>query len=96
MHHAHSRICAELVHLLNEVESWRPAARRVQESIWHPSQHIETDEHGGCVLRLEVSSTFELRPFIRQWGENCEVLEPGELRDEIAGELKRAAANYNR
>lgn len=73
-----------------------PAARRVQESIWHPSQHIETDEQGGCVLRLEVASTFELRPFIRQWGENCEVLEPGELRDEIAGELQRAAANYNK
>ena len=73
-----------------------PAARRVQESVWHHSQQIETDGKGGCVLRLKVASTFELRPFIRGWGEGCEVLEPDELREEIAGELQRAAANYNK
>ncbi len=72
-----------------------PAARRVQESVWHHSQQIETDGEGGCVLRLKVANTFELRPFIRGWGEGCEVLEPKELRDGIAGELQRAAANYN-
>jgi predicted DNA-binding transcriptional regulator YafY len=35
-----------------------------------------------------------MKPWIRQWGYECEVLSPPELRAEIAEEMRRAAAVY--
>jgi predicted DNA-binding transcriptional regulator YafY len=57
--------------------------RRVKESIWHPSQHIEDLPDGGCVLTLRVGSTLEMTPWIRGWGPDVEVLEPEELRQKF-------------
>ncbi|MDQ7034321.1 MAG: WYL domain-containing protein [Anaerolineae bacterium] len=72
-------------------------ARRVQETNWHPSQHpiIGDPEKAGYVLmRFEVADTTDLKPWIRTWGANCEVLQPEALRDEMIGESRRYAELY--
>jgi predicted DNA-binding transcriptional regulator YafY len=68
--------------------------RRVKETQWHPSQKIEGTPDGGCILTVKVGHAWEMKPFIRGWGPDCEVLEPPWLRQEIAEEMRRAAAKY--
>jgi predicted DNA-binding transcriptional regulator YafY len=68
--------------------------RRVRESVWHPSQHPEECDDGGCILRVWVAHPLEMKPFIRGWGPDCEVLAPDWLRHEIAEEMRRAAKLY--
>jgi predicted DNA-binding transcriptional regulator YafY len=68
--------------------------QRVKESEWHITQRIEDLPDGGCILSVHVGATLEMKPWIRQWGCECEVLSPLELRAEIAEEMRRAAALY--
>ena len=56
---------------------------RVKESIWHQSQQIEDADDGGCILRIQVSMPMEMKPWIRGWGPECEVLAPAWLREEV-------------
>jgi len=70
-------------------------ADRVRESEWHYSQKREDLPHGGCILSVTVGSTLEMKPWIRQWGKDCEVLAPDELRREIAEEMREAARMYD-
>jgi len=65
--------------------------RRVKESVWHPSQKREDCDDGGCILRVWVAHPLEMKPWIRGWGPDCEVLSPEWLRREIAEEMRRAA-----
>jgi predicted DNA-binding transcriptional regulator YafY len=71
-------------------------ARRVQETNWHPSQQLAEDEQndGYLLLAFDVADTTDLKPWIRTWGANCEVLEPQSLRDELTGEARRLAHLY--
>jgi len=68
--------------------------RRVKESVWHPSQVLEDCDDGGCILSVRVAMPLEMKPWIRGWGCDVEVLEPEELRTEIAGEARRTAEVY--
>ncbi|MCL5995410.1 MAG: WYL domain-containing protein, partial [Chloroflexi bacterium] len=70
------------------------AARRVQESIWHPTQQIEPCDDGGCVWRAEVAEWHEMVPWVRGWGADVEVLEPKALRETLMGEVKVMAERY--
>lgn len=69
-------------------------AQRVKESEWHITQQIGDLPDGGCILTVRVGATLEMKPWIRQWGADCEVLSPPELRAEIAEEMRRAAEMY--
>lgn len=69
-------------------------ARRVQESIWHPSQQLEPLEDGGCLCVLRVPSLMEITPWVRGWGPDAEVLAPPEFRELIAKDAVQAAALY--
>lgn len=71
-------------------------ARRVQETQWHSSQELSWDEDkpGYLLLTLQVADTTDLKPWIRTWGADCEVLEPAELRDEMVGEARQLAEVY--
>ena len=69
--------------------------RRVKESVWHPSQKLEDRDGGGCILRVWVAHPLEMKPFIRGWGPDCEVLSPEWLRQEVAEEMQRAAEVYD-
>jgi len=72
----------------------RFVARRVQETIWHPSQRVEEDAEGRLIWTAEIDAVQEIMPWIRGWGADCEVLEPHELREQIKGEIHRLMRCY--
>jgi predicted DNA-binding transcriptional regulator YafY len=69
-------------------------AKRVRETRWHPSQHIDEDAEGRVIWTAEVDALQEMLPWIRGWGADCEVLEPKELREQMIGETARLARLY--
>jgi len=72
----------------------RRVARRVAETIWHRSQEVETQIDGSLTWRATVSGTIEVRLWILSWGDDAEVLEPAELRDDIRATLRRSLERY--
>jgi predicted DNA-binding transcriptional regulator YafY len=69
-------------------------AARVGEATWHPSQRIEPAADGSLTWRATVSGPIEIRLWILSWGDEVEVLEPAELRADVAATLGRAAGRY--
>jgi len=69
-------------------------ADRVLETTWHALQRTERTPDGGLLWRSTVSGVIEIRLWILSWGEDVEVLEPADLREQVAGILSRAAARY--
>ena len=67
--------------------------QRVQETLWHPSQQI-TSTREGCEWTAQIGETLEIENWIRGWGADCEVLEPHDLREKIAQDVRRAARLY--
>lgn len=70
--------------------------RRVKESVWHPTQRIEDCADGGCIFSVQVSMPLEMKPWIRGWGADVEVLAPEGLRREVAEEARGMAEMYVR
>jgi predicted DNA-binding transcriptional regulator YafY len=70
--------------------------KRVQETNWHPSQQSSWDKEKQdfLLVSFEVADTTDLKPWIRTWGANCEVVAPTELRDEMMGEARKLAELY--
>jgi predicted DNA-binding transcriptional regulator YafY len=60
-----------------------PAAARVKESIWHPSQALSEGPKGSVNMTVTVTGTLEITPWILGWGEAVEVLAPADLRKKI-------------
>lgn len=83
---------ADLVHVRLRFSA--VASRRVRETIWHGSQVIEDLPDGSCIFTVQIGSTLELKPWIRQWGADVEVLAPQSLREEIANEARATASRY--
>ena len=71
-----------------------PAARRVAESNWHPSQQLRHLDDGEVELTLRVRGTVEVMPWIQGWGSDVEVLAPARLREAVALEARATAARY--
>jgi predicted DNA-binding transcriptional regulator YafY len=69
-------------------------AKRAAETRWHPSQELEQQDDGSLIWRGLVAGMREIRIWILGWGADAEVLEPPELRAEIAEELHKAAHVY--
>jgi len=71
-----------------------PAAARVRETIWHPSQRLSDAGKGAVLMRVTVAGTVEIAPWILGWGDSVEVLAPADLRQRIAeAGAKMAALN---
>lgn len=66
---------------------------RVQETRWHISQKL-TPTAEGLVWEADIGDTTEIRPWIRGWGADCEVLEPAELRNELIRETRKLIKRY--
>lgn len=71
------------------------AASRVRESVWHHSQQLRDCTDGGCELQLTVGGTREIRSWVLGWGADVEVVEPAELRAEVAAHAQRMLALYH-
>lgn len=68
--------------------------RRVKESVWHHSQQLTDLPDGSCLFMVQVGSTLEMKPWIRQWGADVVVVAPHDLRAELAAEVQRMARAY--
>jgi len=67
---------------------------RVQETQWQRLEETQTDAEGYLIWRVQVAEPREMRPWIRGWGPDCEVLAPDWLRGEIGEEMRQAAGIY--
>ncbi len=70
------------------------AAPFIRERDWHPSQKIKENKDGSLVVSLRVSHLLGIRQWVLSWGGEAEVLTPKELRQDVKGELRRAAERY--
>lgn len=66
---------------------------RVRETRWHPSETL-TETAEGLVWEAQIGDITEIRPWIRGWGADCEVLAPVALRDEMIREVNRLQRRY--
>jgi proteasome accessory factor B len=69
-------------------------ARYVQEAKWHPSQVLTKQRDGSLLAQYELAPTAQFRSWILSFGSKAVVLEPEELRDEIAEEIEAMIATY--
>jgi predicted DNA-binding transcriptional regulator YafY len=70
------------------------AARRANETRWHPSQLVTDNADGTVDLSLEVGGLLEITPWVLGWGDAVEVLAPAELRARVAATARNLAARY--
>lgn len=68
--------------------------KRMEETVWHPSEQKTRDAEGRLVWTGEIDEPQEMLPWIRGWGGDCEVLEPTELREQVMGEVRRQMRMY--
>jgi predicted DNA-binding transcriptional regulator YafY len=69
-------------------------AARVRETTWHPSQRVTVEPDGSLRFEVTVAGSIEIRLWILSWGDEVEILEPPELREDVAATHARAAARY--
>ncbi len=69
-------------------------SRYVEESRWHPSQQLVRRRDGSLVATFALSSGEEIKHWILSFGRNAELLEPGQLRMELAEELDAMGGIY--
>jgi predicted DNA-binding transcriptional regulator YafY len=70
-------------------------ARYVAEKQWHPSQQLAPQNDGSLIVDLQLSNTVEVKSWILSFGANAEVLEPDELRRDIADDLEHMLNLYS-
>ena len=71
------------------LQFYPPAAERVRESIWHPSQQLSDGPKGSVLMTVTVTGTIEITPWILGWGDAVEVLAPPDLREKIAAVARK-------
>lgn len=59
-------------------------ARSVRDEVWHRDQEMTDLEDGGLLLSLNVADLTEIRRHALMYGPDVEVLEPPELRRQVA------------
>jgi predicted DNA-binding transcriptional regulator YafY len=69
-------------------------ARWVADERWHPEQKDRYLEDGSYELRVPYRDSRELTMDVMRHGMHVQVIEPQELRDEVADQLRRAADLY--
>jgi CRISPR-associated endonuclease/helicase Cas3 len=69
---------------------------RLHETVWHPSQRLTMLDDGFIVWEGAISEPQEMLPWIRSWGADVEVLQPEDIRQQVASEAEATARLYNR
>ncbi len=69
-------------------------AHAVQDRVWHPSQKVDKKDDGSVIITCEAGGLMEIVSWVLSYGDNVEVLEPGELRKELKKTIKSMAALY--
>ncbi|HFE65636.1 MAG TPA: CRISPR-associated helicase Cas3', partial [Chloroflexi bacterium] len=68
--------------------------KRVLETNWHPSQDWEEEADGRLRWWVDVADTTDMKPWIRSWGADVEVLRPELLKEEVKEHTRQLAATY--
>ena len=73
----------------------KPSSPPLEEnSCWAPDQRIGDEPDGAIILELQTSGWWDVKKWVLSFGAEARVLEPEELRSEMAEELSRARAGY--
>lgn len=72
----------------------KEAAIWIPERQWHPKQKIEKHADGSLTLSFPAPALYEVKRWVLQWGGDAEVIQPGELRQEIQQEIEKMKAKY--
>lgn len=73
----------------------RQVKKRVLETNWHPSQEHEEEADGRLRWWVDVADTTDMKPWIRSWGSDVEVLEPEHLRQHLIHTTRRLSEMYD-
>ena len=57
--------------------------RYLTERTWHPSQSFKEEAGGSVVMTMTLTSTVELVPWIRSFGDDVEVVGPASLKADL-------------
>jgi len=67
---------------------------RLRETRWHPTEVLTEQDDGTVLWEAYIAEPKEMIPWIRGWGADVEVLEPDDIRQQIALDVKLAAQLY--
>ena len=70
------------------------AAERARENRWHTSQQAVPREDGKLELRFRIAGLLEILSWVLGWGDAVEVLQPAELREQVASIARSMASRY--
>jgi predicted DNA-binding transcriptional regulator YafY len=70
------------------------AARYVREKLHHPSQILTELADGWLEAQFTLGTLLEVKRWILNWGAECEVLEPADLREELVREAAAMLGVY--
>ena len=71
-----------------------PVSRLIRENVWHHTQEIQELPGDRLIFSATVEGTWEIKKWILGWGSAGICLEPSELREDIAGELREMVVRY--
>lgn len=79
-----------------EARIWFPAsqAKYIRERKWGREQTIAENADGSIVLEVKTSGRWEVKRWVLSFGKEAELLEPADLREDVAHELLSAAKKY--
>jgi predicted DNA-binding transcriptional regulator YafY len=78
-----------------KIKFTKEVAPYIRERTWAPNQRItENEADGSITLEMETRGWFDVKKWVLSHGMHAEVLEPKEMREEIAAELKRCFGKY--
>lgn len=60
-----------------------PVARLATETVWHPTQQIESEPDGSVILSMQTRGMNEIARWLAGYGGSVEVLGPAELRQAV-------------
>ena len=66
----------------------------ISECSWHPSQKLSKNKDGSINAEFNVDGLSEIKIWVMGFGENVEVLEPAELKEDIAKTLEKTLLLY--
>ena len=69
-------------------------ARWVSCELWHPKQKLTPQKDGSLLMEVPFTDVRELSMDILRQGRHVEVVEPPELREQVAAELRMALKQY--
>jgi hypothetical protein len=69
-------------------------AHAVHDRIWHPTQRVEKNGDGSVEISFEAGGVMEIISWLLSYGENAELLQPAELRQEVAKSVRAMEEMY--